>query len=324
MLHRPFSTHTHPMHQKTYVIPTPSINALYEKIDDVIYQGTPGMIVYAFSRIGKTYAIRYLEGMLRLGRSKQSLINLECHYSNSKPSENDFYANFLHCVDHGDAQVGTRTHKRIRLINYLLESLEGSNDRHLLLFIDEAQHLQVEEYRWLTEISNRIEREGFRVTAFLFGQPQLKHQKNTFRLAAQTQIIGRFMVDEFAFHGILSEADLAACLQGYDNSVFPVGSEWTFTRFCMPSKWAQGFRSINLAASLWQEFVKARPESHRSLSMEIPMKYFSQTMEILLLKDALDDNGDEKEVTVARIADAIKRSGYRNAQEDMFVVGDIG
>lgn len=55
--------------------------------------------------------------------------------------------------------------------------------------------------------------------------------------------------------------------------------------------------------------------------MEIPMKYFSQTIEILLLKDGMDDQGNEREVTVPRINDAIQRSGFLSAQEDIFVVG---
>lgn len=311
------------MHRKTYIIPTPSIDALHEKIIDLIYHGTPGMIVYALTRIGKTYAIRYLEGMLKRTYLPETLINLECHYTNSKASESDFYSNFLHCMNHPDAEFGNRIQKRIRLINLLLRNLEKSKDRLLLLFIDEAQHLQVEEYRWLTEISNRIEKEGYRMTTFMFGQPQLKHQKETLRLSAQTQIIGRFMVDEFAFHGIQSEEDLAACLQGYDNTVFPIGSDWSFTRFCLPSKWSQGFRSIDLTTSLWKAFLDARPASHKPYAMEIPMKYFSQTMEILLLKDGMNDQGVEQDITVPRINNAIKRSGFSSAQEDIFVVGDI-
>ena len=321
MLQRPFSVHTHPMHRKTYIIPTPSIDALHEKIIDLIYHGTPGMIVYALTRIGKTYAIRYLEGMLKRTYLPGSLINLECHYTNSKASEGDFYSNFLHCMKHPDAEMGNRTQKRIRLINLLLRNLEKSKDSLLLLFVDEAQHLQVEEYRWLTEISNRIEKEGYRMTTFMFGQPQLKQQKDAFRLSAQTQIIGRFMVDEFAFHGIQSEEDLAACLQGYDNTMFPIGSDWSFTRFCLPSKWSCGFRSIDLTSSLWKAFLSARPDTHRRNAMEIPMKYFSQTIEILLLKDGIDDQGNEREVTLPRINDAIQRSGFLSAQEDIFVVG---
>jgi len=42
------------------------------------------------------------------------------------------------------------------------------------------------------------------------------------------------MVEELAFHGIRNAEDVATCLNGYDQTAYPEGSQWSFTRYYMP------------------------------------------------------------------------------------------
>jgi hypothetical protein len=60
------------------------------------------------------------------------------------------------------------------------------------------------------------------------------------------------MVEELAFYGIRNAEDVATCLNGYDQSAYPEGSRWSFTRFYIPQAFDAGYRLVNDAGALWQ------------------------------------------------------------------------
>jgi hypothetical protein len=316
---RPIPMELHPLNRQAYIVPTPSIDMLHKQIKICIRQKVPGAIVYAMTRYGKTLAVRYIAAMLKLDFPGVLTMTFGCEFK-KVPSESAFFTNLLEAINHENPDTGTAKKKRSRLYNKLMELISESGQNTLIVFADEAQKLQVEEYEWLREIHDKLEMNGCRMITFLIGQPQLKNQKSALKAARQTQIVGRFMIDEIEFHGVLSAADLATCLRGYDTSIYPIDSDWTFTQFFLPQAWYSGLRLSNHAHEIWNEFERIHEEGGYPTALEVPMTYLARTIEIILTDLCVDSL--ELKITPNLIKEAIKRSRFAASEDELLIKMD--
>jgi AAA domain-containing protein len=307
---------THPIMRKNYVVPTPSIDGFYDRVRKCIAYGLSGSMLYGHPRFGKTSAIRYVVNMLSQEFPQVVAMSFLCLKSKSR-SEAAFFSHLLEAVGHAQAHTGTISRKRSRLIHKLLERVERSGEHVLIIFADEAQRLDVNEYEWLRDVYDELDRHGVKVLVFLIGQPGLRNQKNALQETRQTQIVGRFMTHEIPFRGLLSVDDAATCLAGYDESCFPQGSDWTYTRFFLPKAYADGFRLVSQATCLWQAFLDAHEAARFTFELELPMKYFTQTVELALIQNAEHDTPDLR-LSPAIWRDAVLESNYVTAQESVW------
>jgi hypothetical protein len=314
--YRPVPLETHPVLIQKYIVPTPSINELYSRVKKCIKLRVPGAIVYAMTRYGKTYAARYVATSLRMDFPRIVTLTFSCHKKKT-PSEASFFSNLLRAVGHEKAESGMAYQKRIRLLNKLLELLVTSKQNVLVVFADEAQKLQIEEYEWLREVHDDLETRGYRMITFLIGQPQLKNQKTALKEARQTQIVGRFMIDDIEFHGVCSVEDAASCLLGYDTACYPTDSDWSFTRFFLPHAWANGVRLAGEAQSLWQQFEDAHAEGGFRTALEVPMTYFVRSVEIALTE--IGQDGADFVFTPALWKQAVADSRFSMAEEELLL-----
>jgi hypothetical protein len=314
---RPIPIASHPASLQSYVLATPSIDEAYQHIKRCIRTRIPGSIIYAITRYGKTYFIRYAQIMVATDFPGIVAISLGC-VLRKKPSESAFFSLLLEAVGHPKPTTGTIMDRRSRLINKLLDMLSKSGQRRLVLFADEAQKLEQEEYEWLWEVHDALERRGFRMTTFLVGQPKLVNRKNALKLSGESQIVARFMIEESQFHGLRSKDDVQRCMKGYDTSLFPQGSDWSFTRFFLPKAWSRGYRLETAAPDLWQTFRSV----HDSLElpsgdMEIPMTYFARSVEYLLTEVAPEVDDFEFKFTEEHWVQAVDYVKFATAQEEL-------
>lgn len=312
---RPVAIDTHPLVLQKYIVPTPSIDSLYLNIKRCLKLRVPGAIIYAMTRWGKTYAARYVALMLKADFPRLVVFTFDCH-SRSRPSESAFFTNLLRAVGHEKAEGGMASSKRVRLINKLLEMLQASRQNMLVVFADEAQKLEIEEYEWLREVHDELERNGYRMVTFLIGQPQLKNVKSALKESRQTQIVGRFMIDDIEFHGVRTAEEAASCLLGYDTACYP-NEKWPFTRFFLPQAWSQGLRLVNEAAVLWYEFDDAHNSAGFRTHLEVPMTYFARAVEIAILEMG-EDSADFK-FTPAMWKQAVIDSRFSAAEEELLL-----
>lgn len=309
---------SHPLILRRYVLPTASIEELYLRIKQCFKLRVPGAIVYAMTRWGKTYAIRQIIAELRRDFPKLVAITFDCH-KKKFPSETAFFSNLLRAIGHEKAETGSAYVKRARLLNKLMEMLQASGQNVLVVFADEAQKLEIEEYEWLREVHDELERNGFRMVTFLIGQPQLKNRKTSLKQARQTQIVGRFMIDDIEFHGIRSAEEGATCLLGYDTATYP-NEAWSFTRFFFPQAWASGMRLVTEGAPLWQQFQEAHDNSGFRTDLEVPMTYFARTVEIALTEFGKDH--PDFRFTPEIWKEAVKASRFSAAEEELLIMTD--
>lgn len=312
---RPVAMETHPVILQRYIIPTPSIEELYLSIKRCLKLRVPGAIIYAMTRWGKTYASRYITGSLREDFPRLVIFGFDCHKKKT-PSESAFFSNLLRAVGHDKSESGTASAKRTRLLNKLMEMLQASKQNVLVVFGDEAQKLELEEYEWLREVHDDLERNGFRMITFLIGQPQLKNVKTALKASRQTQIVGRFMIDEIEFHGIRSAEEAASCLLGYDTACYP-NPDWPFTRFFFPRAWETGLRLVEEGAPVWQQFQEAHDDAGFRTELEVPMTYFARTVEIAIT-ELCEDHPDFR-FTPEIWRQAVKASRFSAAEEELLL-----
>ena len=279
---RPIPPDRHPLTLLKYIVGTPSIDGAYTEVKRVIRHRVPGAMLIGNSRFGKTYAARWIARMMKEDYPKIVTVTFGCERK-KRPVESAFFENILEASEHDEIYSGTTGAKRGRLINFLTEKVTRSGQNLMVFFIDEAQRLDSIEYEWLWDIHDKLERRGIRMITFLVGQQKLLNQKSALKEQGDHQIVNRLMVDELRFHGVRSAEEVASCLAGYDESCFPVDSDWTYTRFFLPRAYEDGLRLAKDAHLVWDAFVNAHESAGFRFAIDIPMAYFSRAVEIALM-----------------------------------------
>jgi hypothetical protein len=305
----------HPIESHRYLIFTPAVYVFFRIVLQWIESGASGGMIYGKPRHGKSSAIKCVAALL-VEELKVSLpIVSVCCKDHQHPGEGAFFEDLLHDVGHVLWSSGKTSAKRYRLTEYLTELVEKSEQDRLILFVDEAQKLHEQHYKWLIDLHNQLERRGIVLIVLLVGQEELLHQFSAFQMTKKTQIIGRVMVRQLRFSGITNEKDMRDCLANYDTgSEYPPESGCSFTRYYFPSAFESNLRLENYAPMLWQAFREIREEAQLPLTREIPMQYFCRTVEYVLTRfGTLDELSTD--LSLAQWKEGITRSGYTDAEQ---------
>jgi hypothetical protein len=199
------------------------------------------------------------------------------------------FSNLLEAVGDHDPNAGTNPTKRMRLSLRIREAAARAGSGTVLLFCDEAQRYNESEYEWRRDVHDALDRQQIKLFTFLVGQQELLAQKSALQIAGKTQIVARLMVEELAFLGIRNAEDVATCLNGYDQTAYPEGRQWSFTRFYLPQAFDAGYRLVNDAAVLWNAFEAAHHKATLPGRLEAPMESFARAVEVVLKDSQLMD-----------------------------------
>jgi hypothetical protein len=239
---------------------------------------------------------------------------------NPSRSEGHFFGMLLAAARHERPDSGSALQRRFRLYNRLAEMVERASGRLLIVFVDEAQRLELEHYERLRDMQDEMERRGIRMFTILVGQPGILHRKTSSRQSIDTsQIVSRFTIEEMRFDGFRSPADLKVSLSAYDESVFPEGSDWTFTRFFFQRAYDAGFRLGRQNELVWEAFGDAHRHARFDFAMELPMEFVARAVEIVLGENAKEDASGSAP-SQALWALAVEESDYIAALKDLRIV----
>ncbi|KJD40540.1 hypothetical protein QD46_07790 [Paenibacillus polymyxa] len=304
---------SHPIDDGGYTIPSNAINKLYDRVKKSIENRVPGTLIHGRPRLGKTRAIEYLADTLPLDFPKLRIYKILSR-EHTKPNEDVFFTELLRDVGHGIAYSGKATVKRERLNSYLVERAKLAGQKRSVFFIDDAQLLHESHYKWLMDISNELDRNRISLTVFLIGQDELLNQRSVFFEEEKSQIIGRFMVEPYKFHGARAIDDIRECLLCFDeDSIYPTDSGWSFTKFFFPIAFENNFRLSHSAEKLYDVFVQLRQEAGLRGIFEIPMQYLIRTVEYALKKFGCE--GDNLfDLSHLNWKEAISNSGFIEAE----------
>ncbi|QDQ82180.1 ATP-binding protein [Paraburkholderia megapolitana] len=285
---RPIDPSLHPLVTGNYRIATPAIETLYDLVGRCLRYRIMGALIYGPPRIGKTRAIEYVRLLLAREYPKMTSYHAQCEHK-PRHAEGPFFANLLEAIGDHDPNAGSNPAKRMRVSLRIREAAARAGSGTVLLFCDEAQRYNENEYEWLRDVHDALDRQQIRLLTFLVGQQELLAQKTALQIARKTQIVARLMVEELAFYGIRDAGDVATCLNGYDQTAYPEGTQWSFTRFYVPQAFDAGYRLVNDAAVLWKTFEAAHHKASLPGNLEIPMESFARAVEIALKDSELKD-----------------------------------
>ncbi len=121
------------------------------------------------SRIGKTRAIEDLRLLLAERHPKITTYHAQAEHK-PRHAEGPFFANLLEAVDYPDPASGTNPTKRLHLVNKIKEACSRNGSGTVVLFCDEAQRYDENEYEWLRDLHDHLDRLQIRLFTFLVGQ----------------------------------------------------------------------------------------------------------------------------------------------------------
>ncbi|MGF6439688.1 type II secretory pathway predicted ATPase ExeA [Paraburkholderia youngii] len=106
-----------------------------------------------------------------------------------KPShaEGPFVVNLLEAVGDHAPNAGINSAKRMRLTLRIREAAEREGSGTLLLFCDEAQRYNDNEYEWLRDVHDALDRQQIKLFTFLVGQREILSQKTALQIAARSR-----------------------------------------------------------------------------------------------------------------------------------------
>ena len=136
-------------------------------------------------------------------------------------AEGPFFTSLLEAVGCPEPDKGSNPSKRLKLIDRIKDACARNGSGVVAMFFDEVERYGENEYEWLRDVHDHLDRINIRLFTFLIGQEELHAVKTAFQQARKTQIVAWLMVEELRFHGLRDPADTATCLDSYDTTCFP-------------------------------------------------------------------------------------------------------
>jgi predicted AAA+ superfamily ATPase len=191
---RPVDPSLHPLVTGNYRLATPAIEAFYDLVTRCLRYRIMGALIYGPSRVGKTRAIEYVRLLLARQYPKITTYHAQCEHK-PRHAEGPFFATLLEAVGDHAPNAGTSSAKRSRLSLRIREAAARSGSNAVLMFLDEAQRFNENEYEWLRDVHDVLDRQQIKLFTFLVGQEELLTQKTPLQLGGKTQIVARLMVE---------------------------------------------------------------------------------------------------------------------------------
>lgn len=217
---------------------------------------------------------------------------------------------------HPAAEQGKASAKRRRLTEHLIHLGTKSGLNHVVLFVDDAQKLHEAQYSWLMDVQNELNQARIDLSTFLFGQKELFSQRSSFQGARKAHLLGRFMVHDFTFNGLIDVAAMTHSLMCYDEaSEFPEKSGRSFTQHYFPDAFAAGWRLASIAPDLWREFMDITAKHALSRYEEVPMQYFARAVDTIL-RTIGPESGVVPKISKSHLNKIIMEVGYADFRKN--------
>lgn len=301
-----------------FQIATKSIFELYKRLKYWVLSGNCGAMIYGRSRVGKTSSILYCMKKFKkeFGEDFPVLIwTLTEHAASTK--DKYFYASLLDAMGMATDKYSRTTalELKTRIINYMAIKASETKLKSVVLFIDEAYKLDYKEYYWLMDIYNVLHvKYNVKLTVFLFGTPkEMKAIKKEFICNDQTQILERFMLNDYEFYGISDLKEMSFCLAELDRSFIrdSLGNpdSITLAEYFFPRAYNEkNALFYNLAEDFWDAFMEIKAK-HGICSKDIPMHFFIQAF-IFCLSTYGVEAENHYFLSKTDIINAIEETGY--------------
>lgn len=305
---------THPVLLQEYAIYTPPMDEMIKTIGNWIDQRLTGGYIYGPSRFGKSRTVKwYIRSVLteRFGRQLPMVVWVRAP---GMKTEREFWNLLLDASGfefYSPSNPKKKIEARFLFKQRLITMARSARENYVVLIIDEAQDISLNEYRWILGMQNELDYEGFRLSLFSIGSHSVDYVPNYLARIGDAHIAARFFSVDARFNGIRGKEALEYVLNGYDiDSEWPKGTGASYLQYFAPDDFSRGRRLAHCVNEIWQAFITLLPPEHQpeqgakknKPDFQIPMHHVAHTVEQALRQLA---NGEEWE-------DVISRSGWLN------------
>ncbi len=250
-----------PFRYKRMLLPTQAITEFVNAIADWIRSGTPGALVYAHSRFGKTSCIRYVSRYLNvLLGIDWPIFSISCGAKLGE-KQSQYYEHVLEDLCFVMPSNGSLMDKRQSILNTVEAACIHRDVYNFVLFIDEVQSTTEDQWSYLIELYNQFERRDLQPLVILVGQQEARDLPGQLRGTNRWPVLGRFMQEVYPFRGVESDDDLRRFLRGYDEDSAALDTDGQpITKLAYPTAYDNGLRLESLAEEVWNGMLSAREE----------------------------------------------------------------
>jgi hypothetical protein len=231
----------HPLFGKSMILPTEPINEMVGAMRRTIMLREQGCCFTATSGFGKSFGLRMAEMQLR---RMFAGVPIYRHIIDNQqvPSIRAFFKHFLLTVGIDDIK-GETYDLRIRLVSQLEDVGRKSPMRMIVLLVDEAQEMALQDFKFLKDIGNHLETVDVQLVVIMIGQdPDFENTINKLKHHHRLDLVSRFTLRRLRFRGLQTREDFSKLLGLIDEQVFPPGSNCTWPEYFAPHAWKNGFR----------------------------------------------------------------------------------
>lgn len=291
-----------------FFVPTPMINQLVEHLHSWLWNGVTGGYVVGDNRIGKTFAIKQMDGLL-LNRAMEPI---PVHYlSISRRDQNtvaSVYKNLCLSLDMTPSSRTTADEMANDLLHYFAEAAIQNTTQQFVLFIDEFQRLHPRQLEVFAELYDKLAEAEINLCVIFVGNKISSKPLIDRILDPNNELIrGRFFTKSYHYTGITNHSDLKFILKAFDEKFMYQDKEISITNYFVGKHCQEDWKVTTLSTEIWEVFNEyyRRPLSVNSWGMQ----YFVATIKALLV-DYLPRHGiQDKELVRDMIKESIEISG---------------
>lgn len=274
----------HPVELDSYVIPTNALEAFVNVCVDWINANLVGALVPGLQRIGKSHAVDYFVANYRLWLGNSvGVVSAEV-LPHKQISEGIFWGDLLTSMKRPTKKRSPEDRRQL-FVGRLVEAGSRSEKKKVVIFIDEAQLLDDMLYKLLIGVHNEMWR-LYRIKCvwILVGQQELETVISTYIAEGKRQIVGRFMADTYLFQPLTGITDFKAAMECYDLHLHHPLNGPSFTEHFAPAPWADGYRLVSDADSIFGRIAQARIDNGLPDGSGMTMQGFTTLMNHILIQ----------------------------------------
>lgn len=269
----------HPVFLRNINYPTRASEEMLALCESAIVSLSKGLVVLSKPLMGLTTAIRLVSGGWQALHPKVPLLVVRS-ITASKFDLRRFLTFLLSQIAPSLASGRDPDELRLRLQrNLASRALTMGSDR-LLLIIDRAHGLMPEELSQLAALQDDLADGGIHLVVLLAGYQSLQTMRDGLHDEAREEPIRRYFENESRFYGVRNALDLKYFLESFDETRFPVGSEWPISRFYFRDAFDRGWRLWHEAPRAWS--VISGLSAVDGEPLEVEMQYVTATVCSLL------------------------------------------
>lgn len=265
------------------IIYTKEISALERKVLESVMLGTCGACVVSRPRCGKTTAMIYIAQSLKK-RYGEKFPVVTWDITDHPITERNFYWTLLTAmrVRH-PSSTATALMLKERVLNELVVLATDTPFKKVVLMIDEAWRLGDRDFTWLMDLYNILRRYNLQLITIFFSTNELLDIKQKFKNEGLDQIVERFFLNIYNFHGLREKGELAVCLSALDkvDTAVMIGTQSIPIRNFYYPQALESARFYDLSEVYWEAFRDVQ-RNYSIIVGDIPMEFVMSSFRILL------------------------------------------